>query len=109
MPIRGKPALPDVVLFDERRNWVFFIEAVTSHGPVSPKRVREIEAMMTTSTTGPIYISAFPDLSEFKRWIAEIAWETEVWIAEMRDHMIALQWRPLSRDHADAEMAVSPA
>lgn len=88
MRLTGHDKLPDVVLLDEARNWLFLIEAVTSHGPVSPKRVREIEAMMATATAGPVYVSAFPDLTEFKRWASQIAWETEVWITEMPDHMI---------------------
>lgn len=28
--------LPDVILYDSAKNWLFLIEAVTSHGPVSP-------------------------------------------------------------------------
>nr|WP_202882920.1 BsuBI/PstI family type II restriction endonuclease [Microvirga tunisiensis] len=80
--------LPDVVLYDEARNWIFFIEAVTSHGPMTPKRILEIQDMLRNCSAGPVYVSAFPTLTEFKRWITEIAWETEVWIAEMPDHMI---------------------
>lgn len=80
--------LPDVVLHDEKRGWIFFIEAVTSHGPVTPKRVLEIQRMIEACPAGPVYVSAFPSLAEFKRWITEIAWETEVWIAELPDHMI---------------------
>ncbi|OQY30108.1 MAG: hypothetical protein B6243_10745, partial [Anaerolineaceae bacterium 4572_5.2] len=37
--------LPDIVLLDEKKNWLFLIEAVTSHGPVSPKRYVELEKM----------------------------------------------------------------
>jgi type II restriction enzyme len=33
----GHGKLPDVVLYDAGRNWVFLVEAVTSHGPVTPK------------------------------------------------------------------------
>lgn len=80
--------LPDVVLHDEKRNWLFLVEAVTSHGPVSPKRVLEIQKMLKDCKVGPVYVSAFPDLAEFKRWVTEIAWETEVWVAEIAEHMI---------------------
>ena len=34
------------------------------------------------------YISAFLGLAEFRRHISHIAWETEVWIAEIPEHMI---------------------
>ncbi|MGH7484273.1 MAG: BsuBI/PstI family type II restriction endonuclease, partial [bacterium] len=80
--------LPDVVLYDETRNWLFLIEAVTSHGPVSPKRKLEMERALKSCTAERIYVSAFPDFKEFRRHIDNIAWETEVWIAENPDHMI---------------------
>jgi hypothetical protein len=44
--------------------------------------------MLAKCPAGPVYVSAFPNFAEFKRWIADIAWDTEVWIAEMPDHMI---------------------
>jgi type II restriction enzyme len=80
--------LPDVVLHDAERDWLFLIEAVTSHGPVTPKRVVELEAMFAGCQTGRIYVSAFPDFAEFRKHLKSIAWETEVWIAEIPDHII---------------------
>ena len=80
--------LPDVVLYDEKRNWLFLVEAVTSHGPVSPKRVAELEITLKNCVATRIYVSAFPDFRQFKRHANDIAWETEVWIAEIPDHMI---------------------
>jgi type II restriction enzyme len=38
VPVTDHGKLPDVVLLDEKKNWIFLIETVTSHGPVSPKR-----------------------------------------------------------------------
>ena len=32
-----------------------------------------------------VYVSAFPDFRQFKRHVDKIAWETEVWIAEIPD------------------------
>jgi hypothetical protein len=80
--------LPDVVVFDEIRNWLFLIEAVTSHGPVSPKRWVELEEEFSNSKVDRVYVSAFPDRAEFRRNAADIAWETEVWIADNPDHMV---------------------
>ncbi|MGH9732089.1 MAG: BsuBI/PstI family type II restriction endonuclease, partial [Candidatus Acidiferrales bacterium] len=80
--------LPDIVLFSEEKNWLYLIEAVTSHGPVSHKRKRELDLFFSKCTLVRIYVSAFPSFAEFKRHIQEIAWETEVWIAEMPDHLI---------------------
>ena len=82
--------MPDVVLYSEDRNWLFFVEAVTSVGPMSPKRILEIERMTQKVTAGKIYITAFPDKKTYKQFAADLAWETEVWIADAPDHMIHL-------------------
>lgn len=80
--------LPDVVFHDASRNWLFLIEAVTSHGPVSPKRHFELEQILQKCTADRVYVSAFPDFVTFKSFLTEIAWETEVWLAEVPDHLI---------------------
>lgn len=80
--------LPDVVLLDEERNWLFLIEAVTSHGPVSPKRVVELQEMFSDCSAGLVFVTAFPDMTEFRKHMKDIAWETEVWLMEIPDHMI---------------------
>jgi len=82
--------MPDVVLYSEENNWLYFIESVTSAGPMEPKRVKEIEEMTSGVTSGKIYITAFPDFKTFKKFSESLAWETEVWIADMPDHMIHL-------------------
>ncbi len=87
-PITEHDKLPDVVVYDPKRNWLFLVEAVTSHGPMSPKRVLELEKILADCPAGLIYISAFPDMAEFRRHISEIAWDTDVWIAELPDHLI---------------------
>lgn len=80
--------LPDIIVFDEKRNWLFLIEAVTSHGPVSPKRYRELEEALANCKIGKVYVTAFPDFGTFRRYSSDISWETEVWIAEHPDHLI---------------------
>ena len=80
--------LPDVILYDREKNWLFLIEAVTSHGPVNPKRHTEIEAMLSNCIAERIYVTAFLDRGAFRKYAADIAWETEVWIAQSPGHMI---------------------
>jgi type II restriction enzyme len=88
IPMTEHGKLPDVILLDTAKDWLFLVEAVTSHGPVSPKRVHELEEMLINCKLGKIYVTAFPDFSEFRKHINNVAWETEVWIAENPDHMI---------------------
>lgn len=82
--------LPDVILYVEDKNWLYFIEAVTSVGSMSPKRIKELESMTSDVTAGKIYVTAFLDFKTFKSFSEALAWETEVWIADLPDHMIHL-------------------
>jgi adenine-specific DNA-methyltransferase len=88
IPLSQHDKLPDVMFYEEKKRMLFLIEAVTFHGPVSPKRQLELERTLKDCIVRKIYISAFPDISEFKRHINDIAWETEVWIADNPGHMI---------------------
>jgi len=88
VPPMSHDKLPDVVVYDEKNKWLFLIEAVTSHGPVSLKRWIELEQALKGCKVGRVYVTAFPDRAEFRRNAADIAWETEVWISEEPDHMI---------------------
>ncbi|MDR2670103.1 MAG: restriction endonuclease [Oscillospiraceae bacterium] len=82
--------LPDVILYSTGKGWVYFIEAVTSVGPMSVKRVQEIATMSIECNAEKIYITAFPDRRTYKKFVDQLAWGTEVWIADNPDHMIHL-------------------
>lgn len=82
--------LPDVILYREDTNWIYFIESVTSVGPMTPKRIIEIQEMTKEVHAGKIFVTAFPDFKTYKKFSEDLAWETEVWIAEMPEHMIHL-------------------
>lgn len=88
IPVGQHDKLPDVVLCHPDTNRLFLIEAVTSHGPVSPKRYYELEQMLSKVLFTRIYVSAFPNFKEFKNHITDIAWETEVWLSDIPDHLI---------------------
>ncbi len=80
--------MPDVVLYREDKDWIYFIEAVDSVGPMNPKRIIEISEMTKNVSSGKIFITAFLNRSVFNKFVSELAWETEVWIADDPDHMI---------------------
>lgn len=82
--------MPDVVLYREDKDWIYFIESVTSVGPMDPKRILEISEMTKNVKSGKIFVTAFQTFSIYKKFSEELAWETEVWISEMPDHMIHL-------------------
>lgn len=82
--------MPDVVLYVSDKNWIYFIEAVTSVGPMSPQRIIEIENMTKNVSAGKVFVTAFPNFDTYKKFSAQLAWETEVWLSDMPDHMIHL-------------------
>ena len=88
IPITEHDKLPDVVLYEPRRKWLFLVEVVTSHGPMSPKRVQELKSFLSRCNVGTIFVTAFADFKRFKAYANQIAWDTEVWLAELPDHLV---------------------
>lgn len=94
--LHGK--MPDVVLHDTGKNWLLLVESVTSHGPVDGKRHTELATLFAGSTAGLVYVTAFPNRAIMGRYLGEIAWETEVWVADAPSHLI----------HFDGERFLGP-
>jgi hypothetical protein len=80
--------MPDVVVHYTSKNWLVLIEAVTSHGPVNPKRRQELGELFADSKAGIVYVTAFMNRRTMIRYLDEISWETEVWVAESPTHLI---------------------
>lgn len=80
--------MPDVVLHFTEKNWLLLVESVTSHGPVDGKRHAELAKLFAGSKAGLVYVTAFPNRSIMGRYLPEIAWETEVWVADAPSHLI---------------------
>ncbi len=100
IPVTKHGKLPDVVLHMPEKGWLLLIEAVTSHGPVSPKRKKELELALKDCPLPRVYVSAFPDRDEYRRHMADIAWETEVWLADSPTHMIHYNGEKFLGPHA---------
>ena len=83
-----KGKLPDVVMYLKSKNWLLLIESVTSHGPVDGKRYEELKHLFKESTADLVFVSAFPDKKTLNKFISEISWETEAWIADSPTHLI---------------------
>lgn len=80
--------MPDVVVFHREKNWLVLVEAVTSHGPVNPKRHHELTTLFAGSKAGLVFVTAFPDRHKVMKYLGDISWETEVWVAESPTHLI---------------------
>lgn len=86
--IESHGKMPDVVLYDSVSNWLILIESVTSHGPVDGKRLDELERLFAGARPGLVYVTAFPSRKVMAKYLATIAWETEVWCADAPTHLV---------------------
>ena len=80
--------MPDVILYYPERNWLLLVESVTSHGPVDGKRHAELTRIFSGAKAGLVYVTAFPNRAVMSKYLGQIAWETEVWIADSPSHLI---------------------
>ncbi len=90
--------MPDVILNYDKKGWLLLVESVTSHGPVDGKRYSELSELFSGATPGIVYVTAFPNRMVMARYLADIAWETEVWAADSPSHLI----------HFDGERFLGP-
>lgn len=82
--------LPDIIAFSEQKGWIYLIESVTSSGEISQIRKLELERITENCINPIVFVTAFPDRATYGKYCANLAWETEVWIASDPDHLIHL-------------------
>ena len=80
--------LPDLIVHLPSRDWLVLLEAAASHGPVDAKRHGELHGLFGLSRAGLILVSCFPTRAEMRKYLSQIAWETEVWCADAPSHLI---------------------
>ena len=80
--------LPDLIVYDPGKNWLFLMEAASTHGPVDHTRKNDLSRLFASCTADLVYVSCFPDLVTMRRFLTDLAWETEAWVATDPTHMI---------------------
>lgn len=80
--------LPDLIVYLPDRRWLVLVEVAASHGPVDGKRRGELERLFAGASVGLVFVSCFPSRNEMRKYLNEIAWETEVWCADNPSHLI---------------------
>ncbi|MEH2365791.1 BsuBI/PstI family type II restriction endonuclease [Nostoc sp.] len=80
--------MPDVIIHHLKNDWLVLIEAVTSHGPINPKRKKELEVIFVNIKIPLVMVTTFLSRKAMVEYLAEIAWETDVWVAEDSTHLI---------------------
>ncbi len=80
--------LPDIVVIDESNGWIFLIEAYHSTGEWTEFRLLKIKRKLEHLKDRLIFVTAVSDKETFRKLAPSIAWETEVWISSIPEHMI---------------------
>lgn len=88
MPERGKA--PDLIVWMEDRQWLFLMEACSTHGPIDVTRKYELLELFAPCKDKIVFVSCFPDRAVMRQYLADLAWETEAWCASDPDHVIHL-------------------
>jgi hypothetical protein len=79
--------LPDVVAYSKSKNWIFLIEAVHSFGAITAPRRLTLSKLTKDCAAPIVFVTAFRDRATFRKFVADLAWEQEVWIADEPDHL----------------------
>ena len=82
--------LPDIVAYSREKNLLFLIEAYHSSNPMNSERVNTLKQLVVDSGANVVFVTAFLNKQEGLKHLKEIAWETEVWFANVPEHMIHL-------------------
>lgn len=82
--------MPDLIVYEPSKNWLYLMEACSTHGPVDHSRYRELHELFGNSSAGLVLVSCFPDKRTMRSYLLDLAWETEAWVADEPTHMIHL-------------------
>lgn len=80
--------LPDIIAYSKKKNWLYLIEAVHSSGPINELRLIQLQKLTKDCKADIVYVTAFLNRTKFRQFMTDIAWETEVWIADNPDHLV---------------------
>ena len=91
LPLQVTASLPDVIMLSEVDRRLVVIEVVVSSGPVSESRLAQLAQLVQQAMAlgyQPRYLTAFPSRRVFRRFVEEIAWGTQAWIANEPEQVI---------------------
>jgi type II restriction enzyme len=80
--------LPDVIAYNRAKNLLFLIEAYHSTGQWDDIRLHKIKKKLEGCSANLVFFTAFENKAQFRSKANNIAWETEVWIADNPEHLV---------------------
>lgn len=80
--------LPNIVISDEKRNWLFLIDIPRIRSQMNGERCAVLEKIFRGHGLGLVFLNAFKNRRELGDLLLDLPWQTVAWIAEEPDHMI---------------------
>ena len=80
--------MPDVIVYHRAREWLVCIEAVISNGPIDDRRRDELTNLFGSAQVSLVFVTAFLTRAAMRKYLVEMAWESEVWCADAPSHLI---------------------
>lgn len=85
--------LPNIVISDEKRNWLFLIDIPRIRSQMNGERCAVLEKIFRGHGLGLVFLNAFKNRRELGDLLLgdlflDLPWQTAAWIAEEPDHMI---------------------
>ena len=80
--------MPDVVIYHEAKRWLVVVEAFDSVGPIDALRRAQLEELFASAMAPRVYVTAFHSRRAMAGQSGKLAWETDVRVAEVPDHLI---------------------
>ncbi|MFC2496456.1 MAG: BsuBI/PstI family type II restriction endonuclease [Scardovia wiggsiae] len=88
--LQAREKAPDVIAWDSKRDWLFLVEAASTHGPIDITRKIELHHLFANQWDKVVLISCFPNRRIMQKYLSLLAWETEAWCSDSPDHMVHL-------------------
>jgi hypothetical protein len=91
LPIQVTANLPDVILLCEAERRLVVVEVVASSGPISASRLAQLDQLVLQPQALGYrlrYVTAFPNRRILRRFVEDIAWGTDVWVANEPEGLI---------------------
>lgn len=95
--------MPDVVLYDAKRDWLLLMECATRKRLMDEDRVSELARLFSKAKPDLVYFTAFQNRSKMAEHPGFPTWGTHAWFAEEPEHMMHFNGSRFLGPHAPSK------
>ncbi len=82
--------LADIILYQPERNRLYLVYAINRFGPLYKQRKDETEMLLKQCSAERVYVSVVYNRSDYGHYAPFITWGSQVWMAQIPDHVVCL-------------------